>query len=141
MFCRGQCNFPPQEWSETVDHNSIIFLSDELVAEIQKNLVKRRSRHIWTGVQHVLLILITAVMWWSQGNSSLTMSSIMKAKGILTKYYPQVVKIEKFHPPFLISINKRGMMEIIVYEEHNPYHHEVVLDKPIEKFIENMSSI
>jgi hypothetical protein len=28
-----------------------------------------------------------------------------------------------------------------VYEEHNPYHHEVVLDKPIEKFIENMSSI
>jgi hypothetical protein len=44
-FVVGNGSFSPGHWSNEVDHNGIVFLSDELVAEIKENLVKKERKY------------------------------------------------------------------------------------------------
>ena len=44
-FVVGNGSFSPDHWSDMVDHNGLVFLSDELVAEIKENLVKKERKY------------------------------------------------------------------------------------------------
>ena len=44
-FVVGNGSFSPDHWSDEVDHNGLVFLSDELVAEIKENLVKKERKY------------------------------------------------------------------------------------------------
>ena len=44
-FVVGNGGFSPDHWSDMVDHNGLVFLSDELVAEIKENLVKKERKY------------------------------------------------------------------------------------------------
>ena len=37
--------FSPDHWTDMVDHNGLVFLSDKLVAEIKENLVKKEGKY------------------------------------------------------------------------------------------------
>ena len=44
-FVVANGGFSPDHWSDMVDHNGIVFLSDALVAEIKENLVKKERKY------------------------------------------------------------------------------------------------